>query len=72
MASIFAAHAVSGNKGPPGVLQTFLNGEEQGGAYYEQLECNKDYGNPIHDFLNSLHQQPKQWFKPNWMLHGIP
>jgi hypothetical protein len=49
-----------------------LNGEEQGGAYYEQLERNKDYRNPIHDFLNSLHQQPKQWFKPNWMRHGIP
>jgi len=49
-----------------------LDGEEQGGAYHEQLERNKDYGNPIHDFLNSLHQQPGQWFKPNWMLHGIP
>jgi hypothetical protein len=49
-----------------------LDGEEQGGAYHEQLERNKDYGNPIHDFLNSLHQQAGQWFKPNWMLHGIP
>jgi len=49
-----------------------LDGEEQGGADDEQLERNENYRNPIHDFLDPLHQQPGQWFKPNGMLHGIP
>jgi hypothetical protein len=40
-----------------------LDGEEQGCAYDEQLERDKDDGNPIHDFLNTLHQQPGRWFK---------
>jgi hypothetical protein len=42
-----------------------LDGEEQGSAYDEQLERNKDDGNPIHDFLGTPHLQPGQRFKPN-------
>jgi hypothetical protein len=29
-----------------------LDGEEHGRAQHEQFKRNKDYGNPIHDFLN--------------------
>ena len=32
-----------------------LDGEEHGRAQYGQLERNKDDGNPIHDFLKTLH-----------------
>jgi hypothetical protein len=49
-----------------------LDGEEHHRAQHEQLKRNKDDRNPIHDFLNTLHQQLRQWFKPSWMLHGIP
>jgi hypothetical protein len=49
-----------------------LDGEEHDRAQHEQLERNKEYGNPIHDFLNTLHQQLRQWFKPSWMPHVIP
>jgi len=49
-----------------------LDGEEQGRAYDEELERNKDDRNPIHDFLDTLRQQPGQWFKPNRMPHGMP
>jgi hypothetical protein len=49
-----------------------LDGEEQGRAYDEELERDKDDRNPIHDFLDTLHRQPGQWFKANWMLHLIP
>jgi hypothetical protein len=49
-----------------------LDGEEQGCAYDEELERDKDDRNPIHDFLNTLRQQPGRWFKPGWMLHVIP
>ena len=49
-----------------------LDGEEHDRAQHAQLERDKDYRNPIHDFLDTLHQQPRQWFKPHRMLHGIP
>jgi hypothetical protein len=49
-----------------------LDGEEHGRAEHEQLDRDQDYWNPIHDFLDTLHQQPRQWFQPNWMLQGIP
>jgi hypothetical protein len=49
-----------------------LDAEEHDRAQHEQLESDKDYGNPIHDFLDTLHQQLGQWFKPSWMRHGIP
>jgi hypothetical protein len=48
------------------------DGEEHGRTYHEQLERNKTYGNPIHDFLDTLHQQSGQWFKPDRRLHGSP
>lgn len=41
-----------------------LDGEEHGRAQHEQLERNKDDGDPIHDFLDTLHRQPRRWFKP--------
>ena len=47
-----------------------LDGQEHGRAQHEQLECNEDYRNPIHDFLDTLHQQLGQWFKPSWIRHG--
>jgi hypothetical protein len=37
-----------------------LDGEEHGRAYHGQLERNQDDGNPIHDFLETLRQQPGQ------------
>jgi hypothetical protein len=49
-----------------------LDGEEQGCAYDEELERDKDDRNPIHDFLNTLRQQRGRWFKPSWMPHVIP
>jgi hypothetical protein len=35
-----------------------LDGEEQGRAYDEELERDKDDRNPIHDFLDTLRRQP--------------
>ena len=49
-----------------------LDGEEQGRAQHEKLERDEDDGDPIHDFLDTLHQQLGQWFKPSRMLDGRP
>lgn len=44
-------------------LAMSLDGEEQSRADDGQLECDEDDRNPIHDFLDTLPQQPRQWFK---------
>ncbi len=49
-----------------------LDAEEHERAQHEQLEHNEGDGNPIHDFLDALHQQLRQWFKPSWIRRGIP
>ena len=50
-----------------------LDAEEHDRAQHEQLERDEADRNPeVHDFLETLHQQLEQWFKPNRMRHGIP